>query len=211
MNPASRLAQISFTAGPAALLAGWFLLRPIHGEAEPGPWWTAGHLAWLAGFAMFGLMIFAMRGLAGPVRGGRRAAVEAATVVALLGVAANLAQLAIALHAGFTASDGEQMRALLSQARAYPGIELVVYTPGAQLFFFAVLAMAAVLALLRRVTTVSAGVTAAGVVLLGVATLQEGAGTALAAVGMAVMWLGTLLLGRGPSGDGLPATTPTRA
>ncbi|MEV4564465.1 hypothetical protein AB0K12_11920 [Nonomuraea sp. NPDC049419] len=210
MNPASRLAQISFTAGPAALLAGWFLLRPVHGDTQPGLWWTAAHLAWFGGFLMFGLMTLAMRGLAQPVSGGRRVVVEAATGVALFGVAANLTQLVIDLHAGFVASDGAGLRALLTQARGYPGIELVVYTPGAQLFFGAVLALAAVLAVLRRVTPISAAVTAGGVILLGAATLQEGKATALAAVGMAVMWLGTLLLGRGPSGDGLPAATPTQ-
>ncbi|MFC7106265.1 hypothetical protein ACFQQB_41125 [Nonomuraea rubra] len=165
MNPANRLAQISFTAGPAALLAGWFLMRPIHGGLEPGPWWTAAHLAWLAAFAMFGLMTLAMRGLAmrdpsRPVTGGRRVAVESVTVLALFGVAANLAQLAIDLYTGFAAADGEALRGLLDDVKGYPGVEPVVYGPGAQLFYAAVLAHAVVLAVLRRVTPVSAAVTA---------------------------------------------------
>ncbi|MFC5828243.1 hypothetical protein [Nonomuraea insulae] len=213
MNPANRLAQLSFTAGPAALLGGWVLMRPTEGDLGPGPWWTAGHALWLAGFLMFGVMILAMRALAGPVRGGRRVAVEAVTGVALFGVAANVTQLVIDLYAGLTAVDGEAMRALLAQVKGYPGVEPVVYTPGGQVFFGAVLALAFVLALLRRVTPVSAAVTGGGVVLLGVATFQEGGqGTALAAVGMAVMWLGTLLVGRGSSGGGgLGATTPSKA
>ncbi|MGW3345637.1 hypothetical protein ACWDA3_20190 [Nonomuraea rubra] len=214
MNPANRLAQISFTAGPAALLAGWFLMRPIHGGLEPGPWWTAAHLAWLAAFAMFGLMTLAMRGLAmrdpsRPVTGGRRVAVESVTVLALFGVAANLAQLVIDLYTGFAAADGEALRGLLDDVKGYPGVEPVVYGPGAQLFYAAVLAHAVVLAVLRRVTPVSAAVTAGGVVLLAVATFEAGRNSALVALGMAVLWLGTLLLGRGrPGGAGTATPAP---
>ncbi|NJP95846.1 hypothetical protein HCN51_41525 [Nonomuraea sp. FMUSA5-5] len=200
MNPANRLAQLSFTAGPAALLAGWFLLRPLGGGLEPGLWWTAAQVAWLAAFAMFGVMTLAVRGLAGPVTGGWRVAVDTVTGLALLGVAANLAQLGIGLYAGLTAVDGEAMSGLLEHVRGFPGVEPVVYGAGAQLFYAAVLAQAVVLALLRRVTPVSAAVTVAGVVLLAVATWEEGEGSALVALGMAMLWLGTLLLGRGTSG-----------
>ncbi|GAA3694223.1 hypothetical protein GCM10022224_069710 [Nonomuraea antimicrobica] len=200
MNPANRLAQLSFTAGPAALLGGWFLMRPIDGDPQPGPWWTSAHVVWLIGFLMLGLMTLAMRGLAGPVRGGRRVAVEAVTGIALFSVAANLTGLVIDLYAGLTAADEDAMRALMTQVKGYPGVELVVYSPGAQLFFGAVLALAVILAALRRVTAVSAAITAGGVVLVGAATLMVGRHTALAAVGMAVMWLGTLLLGRGRTG-----------
>ncbi|GAA2205253.1 hypothetical protein GCM10009850_007750 [Nonomuraea monospora] len=206
MNPANRLAQLSFTAGPAALLAGWFLMRPVQGGLEPGPWWTAAHLVWLAGFAMCAVMLLAMRRMAGPVTGGRRVAVEAATGLALFGVAANLVQLAIDLYTGFAAADGAAMRGLLDTVKGYPGVEQVVYGPGAQVFYAAVLAQALILALLRRVTPVSAAVTAGGVVVLAVATFAEGRSSALVALGMALMWLGLLLLGRGrPDGPG-PAT-----
>ncbi|MFC7588429.1 hypothetical protein ACFQYP_35525 [Nonomuraea antimicrobica] len=130
MNPANRLAQLSFTAGPAALLGGWFLMRPIDGDPQPGPWWTSAHVVWLIGFLMLGLMTLAMRGLAGPVRGGRRVAVEAVTGIALFSVAANLTGLVIDLYAGLTAADEDAMRALMTQVKGYPGVELVVYSPG---------------------------------------------------------------------------------
>ncbi|UBU16068.1 hypothetical protein [Nonomuraea gerenzanensis] len=200
MNPAHRLAQLSFTAGPAALLAGWFLMRPIHGGLEPGPWWTAAHVVWLAGFLMIGVMTLALRGLAGPVTGRSRVAVEVVSGLALFGVAANVVQLVIDLYTGLAAADGEAMRGLLDAVRDYPGVEQVVYGPGAQLYYAALLAQAVVLAALRRVTPVSAAVTAGGVVLLAVATFAEGRGSALVALGMAVMWLGTLLMGRGTPG-----------
>ncbi|WP_043618820.1 hypothetical protein [Nonomuraea candida] len=206
MNPANRLAQISFTAGPAALLGGWSLMRVIQGALQPGPWWTAAHALWLVAFLMFAVMTLAMRGLARPVSGGRRAVVETVTALALLGVAVNLAQSATSLYAGFAAADGAAMRGVLDQVKGYPGVEAVVYGPGAQLFFAAVLAQAVVLALLRRVTPVSAAVTASGVALMVVATFEDGKGSALVAVGMAVMWLGTLLLGRGLPGDQVPGT-----
>ncbi|MFG1704379.1 hypothetical protein ACFLIM_14400 [Nonomuraea sp. M3C6] len=199
MNPANRFALASFTAGPAALLCGWLLMRPIDGDLVPGPWWTAAHAVWLAGYLMFAVMTLALRGLARPMTGGRRVAVEVSVAVALFSVAANVAQLAIDLYAGFTAADGEAMRAVFAQVKAYPGVEPVIYSVGPQLFFAALPALAVVLAVSRRVTTVSAVVTAAGVVVLAVGMFQAGRDSALVAVGMALMWLGTLLLGRGPS------------
>ncbi|MEV4069221.1 hypothetical protein [Nonomuraea fuscirosea] len=210
MNPANRLAQISFTAGPAALLAGWFLMRPIHGGLEPGPWWIAAHALWLVAFLMFGVMTAAMRGLAGPVTGGRRVAVTALTGLALLSVAANLAQLGIDLYAGFASADGTAMRALLEQVQGYPGVEPLVYGPGAMLFYAALLVQAVLLGVLRRVTPVSAAVTAGGVVLLAAATFMDGRGSNLVAVGMAVLWLGALLLGRGTSDSETSTSTPSR-
>ncbi|MEV0614256.1 hypothetical protein AB0I81_13100 [Nonomuraea sp. NPDC050404] len=209
MNPANRLAQLSFTAGPAALLGGWFLMRVIHGDLVPGPWWTAAHAVWLVAYLMFGVMTLAMRGLARPVSGGRRVAVEVVTVAALLSVAANIVQMGIDLYAGFAAADGAALEAILDQVRGYPGVEPIVYGPGALLFFAAVLVQAILLALLHRVTPVSAAVTVGGVVLLAAATFLDGRSSALVAVGMAVMWLGTLLLGRGRSGGpGALTTSP---
>ncbi|MFC4113344.1 hypothetical protein [Nonomuraea zeae] len=199
MNPANRLAQASFTAGPAALLGGWLLMRPIDGDLVPGPWWTAAHAVWLAGFLAFGVMTLALRGMAGPVTGGGRAAVTGTVAAALFSVAANVVQLVIDLYAGLTAVDGEAMRAVFDQVKSYPGVELIVYSAGAQLFYAALLALAFLLAALRRVTLVSAVVTASGVLVLAVGTFQSGRDSALVAVGMALMWLGTLLLGRGSS------------
>ncbi|MEO3789225.1 hypothetical protein ABGB14_03390 [Nonomuraea sp. B10E15] len=199
MNPANRLAQASFTVGPAALLGGWLLMRPIDGDLVPGPWWTAAHAVWLVGFTMFGVMAPALRGVAGPLTGGRRAAVDIAVAAALLSVAANVVQLAIDLFAGFTAVDGAAMRALLEQVKGYPGVEALVYSAGAQLFYAALVALAVILAALRRVTPVGAGVTVVGVAVMAVATFQTGRDSALVAVGMALIWLGVLLLGRGPS------------
>jgi cytochrome c biogenesis protein CcdA len=46
---------------------------------------------------------------------------------------------------------------------------------------------------------VGAGVTVVGVAVMAVATFQTGRDSALVAVGMALIWLGVLLLGRGPS------------
>ncbi|TDC04585.1 hypothetical protein E1267_22455 [Nonomuraea longispora] len=198
MNPANRLAQASFTAGPAALLGGWLLMRPIDGDLVPGPWWTAAHAVWLAGFVMFGVMTAALRGVAGPVTGGWRVAVDAAVGAAMIGVAANVVQLAIDLYAGFTAVDGAAMRALFERVKGYPGVETLVYSAGATLFFAALVALALILAALRRVTFVGAGVTVVGVAVMAVATFQTGRDAALVAVGMALIWLGVLLLGRGP-------------
>jgi hypothetical protein len=197
MNPESRLARVSFTAGPAAFLGGWLLMLPLDGAAVPGPWWTAAHAVWLTGFLFFATMTLALRRMAAPVTGGRRTLVEIASGVALVSVAANVAQLVIDLVAGFTSADAAAMRALFDQVRAYPGVDPLVYGAGAQLFFLALPVLAVTLAVLRRVTPVSAAVAVSGVVLLAGATLTDGRSSVLVALGMALLWLGTLLLGRG--------------
>ncbi|MEV1172725.1 hypothetical protein [Nonomuraea sp. NPDC049784] len=184
----NRLTQISFTAAPAALLGGWLLMRPTGADIAGGPWWTAAYVACLAGFLMFGVMTLGLRGMAGPVRGGRRVAVEAATGVALLSLAAAVVRLGIDLYAGLGGDQGA-------------GFEAIVYGTAAQVFFGALVALAVILAALRRVTVVSAAVTTLGMVVLAVGMYRTGREAALAAVGIALMWLGTLLLGRGTSGQ----------
>ncbi|MEU7834013.1 MULTISPECIES: hypothetical protein [unclassified Nonomuraea] len=202
---ANSVARASFTAGPAAFLGGWLLMRPIDGDLVPGPWWTAAHAVWLLGFLLFGVMVLELRRMAAPTTGGQKAAVWAATGVALFSVLANVAQLVIDLVAGFTSADGAAMRAVFDQVQGYPGVELVVYSVGAQLFFVALLVLAGIMAVLHRVTSLSAVVVAAGVVVLAVAMLGVGRDSALVAVGMAVLWLGALLLGRGPGTPALSA------
>ncbi|MFB9629145.1 hypothetical protein [Nonomuraea helvata] len=184
----NRLTQISFTAAPAALLGGWLLMRPSGADIAGGLWWTAAHVACLAGFLMFGVMTLGLRGMAGPVAGGRRVALEAATGVALLGLAAAVVRLVMGLYAGFGGEPGA-------------GFEAIVYGIEAQVFFGALVALAVILAALQRVTVVSAGVTTLGMVVLAVGMYQTGRESALAALGMAFIWLGTLLLGRGTSGQ----------
>ncbi|MEU6714363.1 hypothetical protein ABZ897_23090 [Nonomuraea sp. NPDC046802] len=212
MNTTNRLARISFTAGPAALLCGWLLMGPVSGEAMPSPWWVAANAAWLAGFLMLGVMTVALRGMARPVSGGRRVVVDTAAGIALLSLAANVAQCAIAVYAAFTASGADGMRTLLDQVRGYPGVEVSLYTAGPQLVYPALVTLAVMLAVLGRVTVVSVAVTAAGVVVLMAGMAQAGQDSALAGVGIALMWLGMLLLGRGTSssprnpGLGLPGS-----
>jgi hypothetical protein len=197
MNSEGLLARTSFTAGPAAFLAGWILMLPIAGDLVPGVWWTAAHAVWLVGFLFFGVMTLAMRRMAMPVTGGRRAVVEVAAGAGLVGVGANVVQLVVDLVAGFGAVDGGAMRAVVERVKSFPGVETVVYGAGAQLFFVALLVLAVMLAVLRRVTAVSAAVVVSGVAVLAVALLADGRGSSLMAVGMALLWLGALLLGRG--------------
>ncbi|MFI7124994.1 hypothetical protein ACIBQ1_04830 [Nonomuraea sp. NPDC050153] len=174
----NRLTQISFTAAPATLLAGTLLMRLPDADYVGGPWWAAARAVLLAGFLMFGVMITALRGMGGPVTGGWRAAVDTATGLALLSTAANVVGLAVDLYNRF-----ESQRVMAWEPLVY----------GAA--FAALVALASVLAALRRVTLVSAVVTATGVAVLIGGLLQP----ALTPVGMALIWLGTLLLSRGPA------------
>ncbi|MER6946123.1 hypothetical protein ABT294_19030 [Nonomuraea sp. NPDC000554] len=195
------VARASFTVAPAAFLGGWVLMRPIGGGLVPGPWWTAAHAVWVVAFLFFGVMLLELRRRAAPDTRGRRVAVEVAVGVGLLSVAVNLVQVAVDLAAGFGAADGEAMRALFERFQGYPGVEVVVYGVGAQLFVGALLVLAVVMAWMRRVTASSAAVVTIGVVVLAVAMLAVGRNSPLVAAGISFLWLGTLLLGRGVEDD----------
>ncbi|MEU6997398.1 hypothetical protein [Nonomuraea sp. NPDC046570] len=193
MNPPSRLAALSYTAAPAAFLGGWLLMRPIGGDAVPGPWWTAAHAVWLLAFLMFGVLVVELWRRTG--RGGKTGvAAGVAAGLALLSVAANLTQLGIDLVAGLTSADGQAMHALFDRVQGYPGVEVAAV--GAQLFLPALLALAVIMAVRGRAAPLSAAVVGVGGVVLAVATLAVGRNSPLVAAGISLMWLGTLLLGR---------------
>ncbi|MFI6318079.1 hypothetical protein ACIBG8_11200 [Nonomuraea sp. NPDC050556] len=174
--------HLSFTAAPAALLGGWLLMRPIDGDFVPGFWWTAAHAAWLAAFALFGVMLVELRR-----RGGHPALVWAA----MAGAAANAVQLGLDLGSWFPPG---------------PGVVLLDLT--AHLFYVALAALAITMAAGRAVTPISAGLVTVGVAVLELATLTVGGNSPLVAVGMSVLWLGSQLLIRDSAGQvALPDAT----
>ncbi|MFG1948840.1 hypothetical protein [Nonomuraea sp. NPDC048826] len=141
--PPTTLATVSYVAAPLLALV-YGVLRIVDGfdgSRGPGAAWTLGHLAFMAGLVLFGVMFQDMRRLLG---GNRAAAVTHA--VGLAGIAFTFAQFAVDVVVGFMADDHEAMGTLFDQVQAVPGVSLLVYEAGPILFYVALLAFAVQLA-----------------------------------------------------------------
>ncbi|MDT0448646.1 hypothetical protein [Streptomyces hesseae] len=161
--------QAAFATGPLCMTA-YGLIRltdPGHG---PGPAWSLGHLALLAGVLLFGQVMLGLRRTAATGRGPvSRAFAGVGATLGLLGVAAVTAQTAIDLLVGYASVDRETMDALFERIHSWPGVTPAVYTVGPLLFYVGLLLLVGQLAALRatafwRPLAIVAGVavTAAG-------------------------------------------------
>ncbi|MFJ2498860.1 hypothetical protein [Streptomyces sp. NPDC087539] len=138
-------------AGPV-LMAGYGVVRLVGravGDYGPGVWWTAAHLLFLAGVLVFVPVFLGLRRLAGE-RGGGRVAGEVAAWTGLLGAAAVVVQAVIDLTAGFVSADKEAMSEMFDRVQGVPGVMPLVYTVVPMLFWLGLLALATLLAFLRR-------------------------------------------------------------
>ncbi|WP_255950276.1 hypothetical protein [Streptomyces odontomachi] len=191
-----------FAAAPACFLAGWLLMRPIGGQAEPGGWWTAAHAVWLAGFVMFAAMGLRFGGLitaddAGAATGptaGRRAVLRASVLLVLLSSLANVVQLALDLVGGFRAADRAELQDMFGGVKDIPGAEQLIYGVGAQLVFVGLVAFAILAAVARRAEAWTAALVTGGTVVLAVA-MGFGRNHWLVPVGMTVLLAGLAVLG----------------
>ncbi|MFF1449757.1 hypothetical protein ACFVYF_16675 [Streptomyces sp. NPDC058274] len=195
-----------FTTAPACFLAGWLLMRPINGQAEPGGWWTAAHAVWLAGFLLFAAMSLSFGRLitpddAGPATGpgtgptaGRRTALWVSVVMVLLSSLANVVQLALDLVGGFRAADRAELQDMFAGVKDIPGAEQLIYGVGAQLVFVGLVVFAVLAAVARRAGAWTAVLVTGGTVVLAVA-MGFGRNHWLVPVGMTVLLAGLAALG----------------
>ncbi|MFD5080012.1 hypothetical protein [Streptomyces sp. NPDC058371] len=194
--------RLLFAAAPACFLAGWLLMRPIDGQAEPGGWWTAAHAVWLAGFLMFAAMSLRFgrlitTGDAGPAAGltaGRRAALGVSVVTVLLSSLVNVVQLVLDLVGGFRAADRAELQDMFAGVKDIPGAEQLIYGVGAQLVFVGLVVFAVLAAVARRAGAWAAGLVTGGTVVLAVA-MGFGRNHWLVPVGMTVLLAGLVVLG----------------
>ncbi|MFB7183668.1 hypothetical protein ACFCYI_38925 [Streptomyces sp. NPDC056257] len=155
-NPAqghrrTTVTRAAFIAAPLCMLA-YGLIRlsdPGHG---PGPAWTAGHIALLAGVALFAVVFPALRRMAGPTTRAGRLSASAATLLGLAGTLAVVAQAAIDLVVGFRAADRPGMERLFEEVQSHPGVLPAVYTVGPVLFYVGLVWLLVQLAVRRRVS-----------------------------------------------------------
>lgn len=140
----------AFIAAPLLVLAygAIRIVDGIDGVRGPGPAWTIGHLAFLLALGLFVPVLAALRRMAGA---GRFATVAA--VVGYAGIAAFTAQFGIDLAAGFLAADKAEMSRIMSSVMDIPAVTPVAYTVGPSLFYAALVALTAQLAVRRRIGT----------------------------------------------------------
>ncbi|MFC9969403.1 hypothetical protein ACFVH6_00715 [Spirillospora sp. NPDC127200] len=140
--------RIAFLGAPL-LVSVYGLVRiadGFDGERGPGLAWTTGHLAFLGALALFGVVLWEARRLAG---GGTFA--TATTVVGFAGIVFAMAQFAIDIAVGALATDHADMAGMFRDVRAVPGLDLAVYDAGPALFYLGLLVAAVHLAVVRAV------------------------------------------------------------
>ncbi|WP_155385878.1 hypothetical protein [Catellatospora paridis] len=208
-------AAIALLAAPL-LLAAYGLVRIIgksDGVYGPGLDWQAAHLLALAGVLLFVPGVLHLGGLMprGPWRSGTVA-------VTLFGLAASTVQFGADIWFALRAEDKAGMQALSGDFGDIPGVDLVVYQVGPQLFFVGLLVLTILAARARRLPWWSPAVLLVGIVappvsldllslsgLLIMAALWPAAHGDRAAVSAAVQ--GTAVRDRGAAGS---AGTGTR-
>ncbi|MFG2621293.1 hypothetical protein ACGFXC_27125 [Streptomyces sp. NPDC048507] len=143
---AVRLTRISFIAAPVLLVVYGSIRLLVEGSKEPGAAWITGHLAFLSGVLLFGVVCDGLRRAAaaeaGPVR---RRVVNVAWPVAWAGVAAATAQAAIDIYAGIRADDKAEMSEIFARVQDVPGVMPVVYTVVPVFLYIGVIALLAAL------------------------------------------------------------------
>ncbi|GAA1690450.1 hypothetical protein [Fodinicola feengrottensis] len=181
---------LPFVGAPACFLAGWVLLRPIGGQAEPGGWWTASHAMWLVGFLLFLVMALQFRWAAAARTTGQRIAVTACVVVVGLSAIANAVQVTLDLVGGFQAGNRADLQHAFAAFQRIPGVSAVFYGVGAQVIFLGLLVFAVMVSTIRRAGWWSTALVVVGTLVMSVGTLGFGRNNWLVPVGMVGLLLG---------------------
>ncbi|MFE2167519.1 hypothetical protein ACFXB3_21040 [Streptomyces sp. NPDC059447] len=161
------LTRAAFVSAPLCILAyGAIRLGdPGHG---PGPAWTVGHIALLAGVLQFALVFPALRRMTGPATAAGRASAGAAALLGLAGTLAVVAQAVIDLVVGLNAADRPEMNRLFDEVQSHPGVLPAVYTVGPMLFYVGLVWLMVQLAVRRRVGAWRPALVVLGTVTMGV-------------------------------------------
>ncbi|MEU8074818.1 hypothetical protein AB0B31_05160 [Catellatospora citrea] len=154
-------AAIALIAAPL-LLAAYGLVRLVgksDGVYGPGLDWQAAHLLALAGVILFVPAVLHLGSLLprGPWRSGTVA-------VTLIGAVASMVQFGADIVFALRADDKAGMQALSGEFGDIPGVDLVVYQVGPQLFFVGLLVLTILAARARRLPWWSPVVLLVGIV-----------------------------------------------
>jgi hypothetical protein len=140
-----------FVAAPA-LLFGYGVVRLVDGrdgEYGPGSAWTIGHLLFLAGMLLFGVIVVRLRRLVPATTTARTVTASVAMGLATAGVVAFVRVIILDLVVGFRAADHAEMGAISNDIGDLPGVlPEAVWDLGPLLFGVGLLALTVQLAAL---------------------------------------------------------------
>ena len=192
--------RLWFVAAPA-LMFGYGVVRlfdGLDGEYGPGLAWTNGHLLFLAGMVLFGVVIVQLGRLVPITTTARQVTASVAVALALAGVVAFARVIVLDLVVGFLAADNAEMRMIRDSIGDFPGIlPEAVWDLGPLLFMVGLLTLTVQLAVLhpRRLAAWSPVMVAVGFlcIMVNLNLLPVGAalfGLALAPVAWRTRWKG---------------------
>jgi uncharacterized membrane protein YhhN len=141
------------------------LVDGMDGEHGPGLAWTVGHLLFLVGFLLYGVLLVKARAALGR----RRGVGTAAVVVGMVGVAAFVRVIVVDLIVGFRAPDHAAMSRIGDAYERWPGdlgIYEPLYTVGPLLFLVGLLTLAILLTIERQLPVWSPVLLPAGFVVI---------------------------------------------
>ncbi|MFC9325297.1 hypothetical protein [Kitasatospora sp. NPDC057015] len=163
----SRVTRVASIAAPA-LLGLYGGIRLLAGSRAPGPGWTVGHAALLAGLLLFVPVFAELRRLVAPRRPAGRVAADLLAGLAHAGLLASVGQTVIDLYVGARAADRAEQNVLFDRIQGHPGVLPAFYTVGPVLFYVGLLALLVTLATgrARRVPVWSPVLVLAGTVLM---------------------------------------------
>ena len=169
----------------------------LGGNEGAEPQTTIAHSVWLVGFL---LLAVACVELYRRVRnhGVAQVIARASLAVALLSLAASVAEMLVDLYVGFTTDGRAQEKVVFQQVRSIPGAEQILYGVGTQLVYLGLLALIVQLAVLKRITTTTLALVVAALALfIGYEALDDVPGRqALMPFAVLCMWLAMAPLGR---------------
>jgi hypothetical protein len=183
-----------FVAAPA-LMSGYGVIRlfdGLDGEFGPGLAWTIGHLLFLSGMVLFGVVIVQLGRLVPVTTTARQVTASVAVALALAGVVAFVRVIFLDLVVGFLAADNAEMLMIREDIGDFPGIlPEAVWELGPLLFMVGVLTLTVQLAVLhpRRLAAWSPMMVAVGFLCIMINLNLLPVGAALLALALApVAW-----------------------
>lgn len=140
--PLGLTTRLAYLVGPVSIVV-YGAVRLLTDSRQPGPGWTAGHLAFLLALVSFVPMLVGMGRLARRGSVARRRLADTSLALALAGTAAGLAQVVIDLAVGFTAADKAEMSEQFDRVQGLPGMMPLVYTVVPIFLYVGLLALSA--------------------------------------------------------------------
>ncbi|HZE38907.1 MAG TPA: hypothetical protein VE172_08865 [Stackebrandtia sp.] len=145
----NRIAGWSLILAPVGQLGGW-AFQMLGGNEGAEPQSTIAHAVWLIGFVCLTIVCIE---LYRRVRshGAAQVVARVSLGVALISVAASIAEMLVDLGTGFAVMGGANHDAIDHQVRGIPGVEAILYGPGTQLVYLGFLVLIIQLAVLKRI------------------------------------------------------------